>query len=105
MHLTRSDELTYWPAFLDLCALTAPRAIASEPPHRWDWKAIVRLASEHLITPAVWPAIEGRACVPSEVKAYFRITHEMNAERNAVILNALAEALSLLHEIGIKPIC
>jgi Uncharacterised nucleotidyltransferase len=104
LYFTRSDDLTRWTAFLDLCALLAPQAIASEPLHDWDWKLIVRLASDHMITPAVWRSINGRDFVPDEVKAYFREIHKMNTERNALILGALIETVSRLQGIGIEPI-
>jgi hypothetical protein len=105
LRFTRSDGLRFWTGFLDLCALLALRAIASDSPsHDWDWELIVRLAGNHMATPAVWAAVEGRGFVPDEVKTYFRVIHDMNAERNAVILGGLAAAVARLQEIGIEPI-
>jgi hypothetical protein len=104
LYFTPYDGVNHWPAFLDLCALLAPRAIASEPLHDWDWKLIVRLASDHMVAPAVWRSIKGRGFVANEAKVHFHLVHKKNAERNAVIFDALTEAVSRLQEIGIKPI-
>jgi hypothetical protein len=65
---------------------------------------IVRLASDPLANPAIRRAVEGIAAIPDDVKAYFRSIYDMNARRNATILDGLAAALARLQDVGIEPV-
>jgi hypothetical protein len=105
MRVASAGELKRWAAFLDLCAMLAPKA-ASPSPGRDDenWEMIVRCASEHMASPAVWRAIEADTTAPEEVKTYFQAIHEVNAARNRRILKGLDELLARFDEHGIKSV-
>lgn len=94
-----------WAAFESLCALLAP---AGAPlPHevsQWDWNALVALASEHLVTPALTRRVAGLTTAPEAASQYFATIHALNARRNAVILDAIAAVTSGLHEVGIEAV-
>jgi hypothetical protein len=105
MRVASAGDVKRWAAFLDLCAMLAPKAVGPVPAcDDENWELIVRFASEHMASPAVWRAVEGAAVAPEEVKAYFRAIHELNAERNRMILEGLAELLTRFDEFGIKSV-
>ena len=105
MCFASTGELKRWAAFLDLCAMLAPKA-GGPVPARDDegWELIVRFASEHLASPAVRRVVEGAAAAPEEVKTYFQAIHELNAARNRMILEGLDELLARFDERGIKSV-
>jgi hypothetical protein len=83
--------------------MLAPKARGAVPSRDdKDWELIVRFASEHMASPAVWRAVEGDAAAPEEVKAYFLAIHDMNARRNQMILEGLEELLARFDEFRIK---
>jgi hypothetical protein len=85
--------------------MLAPKAVGPVPTcDDKNWELIVRFASEHMASPAVWRAVEGATAAPEEVKAYFRAIHELNVERNRMILEGLAELLTRFDEFGIKSV-
>jgi len=93
-----------WDGFRALCTLLAP--VPSNPPvHAGavDWDAVVRQSQAHKVGPAVWPAIAALAGVPNPIKAYFHQLHDMNARRNAALVDGLADAVERLNERGVAP--
>ncbi len=103
MRIASTDDLKRWAAFLDLCAMLAPKGVGAVPfRDDMDWELIVRLASEHMASPAVWRAVDNAAAAPQEVKAYFAAIHHMNARRNQMILEGLEELLARFDEFRIK---
>jgi Uncharacterised nucleotidyltransferase len=105
LYQASSDDVKRWTAFQNLCVMLAP--VATGPlsdPGGWDWEAFVALASAHFVSPALAAPVERLAFAPDEVKSYFNTLRAMNAQRNVVILRALAEALAALRVIGIEGI-
>ena len=105
MYQASSDDVKRWTAFQNICVMLAP--VATGPlsdPGGWDWEAFVALASAHFVSPALAAPVERLAFAPDEVKSYFDTLRAMNAQRNVVILRALAEALAALRGIGIEGI-
>jgi hypothetical protein len=105
LYQASSDDVKRWTAFQNLCVMLAP--VATGPlsdPGGWDWEAFVALASAHFVSPALAGPVERLAFAPDEVKSYFNTLRAMNAQRNVVILRALAEALAALRVIGIEGI-
>ena len=91
MRIAGAGDMTRWAAFVSLCAMLAPRADEPIPLlTEQGWGLIVQLASEHLVSPALWRAVVGDSKAPDEVKAYFTSIHEMNAARNRMILEGTA---------------
>jgi hypothetical protein len=105
LYQASSDDVKRWTAFQNLCVMLAP--VATGPlsdPGGWDWEAFVALASAHFVSPALAAPVEHLAFAPDEVKSYFNTLRAMNAQRNVVILRALAQALAALRGIGIEGI-
>jgi hypothetical protein len=105
MRIESPDDVRRWTAFLDLCAMLAPGAKERKPPSEIaDWETIVRLASEHFVSSAVWRAISGSGEAQDEVGEYFHAVREMNAERNRMMLDGLSKVLAALEEFGVKAV-
>jgi hypothetical protein len=103
LRIASTDDLKRWAAFLDLCAMLTPKRVGAVPfRDDMDWELIVRLASEHMASPAVWRAVANAAAAPQEVKAYFAAIHHMNARRNQMILEGLEELLARFDQFRIK---
>jgi hypothetical protein len=103
LRLASADPLKSWAAFIDLCALLAPTPKGAVPARDdEDWELIVRIASEHSASPAVWRAVEHAAAAPEEVKNYFCAIFEINAARNRMMLAGLDALLALFDAHGVR---
>lgn len=100
--------MSRWATFETLCALLAPAASAPtewpQEPGDWDWDALVALASEHLVTPALARPVARLATAPEDARRYFDTIHHLNARRNAIMLDATAAMVDGLREVGIEPL-
>jgi hypothetical protein len=71
------------------------------------WEAVVRLASEHLVTPTLYRALADQdllPALPTEVSSYLEAVHELNGVRNRQIAAQLQELVALLNVAGIEPV-
>ena len=78
-------------------------AIHSE---KQPWEAVVSLANNHLLTPAMWVALKKKnltAELPDELRDYLHELHQMSKERNAKLRAQLLEAVRRLNRIDITP--
>ncbi|WP_119302658.1 nucleotidyltransferase family protein [Dongia deserti] len=72
-----------------------------------DWLTVVRLANHHLVTPALWSAIDRRgftALLPNDLDAYLRLLYETNRKRNRLIRDEALAALQELNRHCIQPV-
>lgn len=92
-----------WDAFRAVCAMLAPSASHTSVGPALDWNAVVRVAQQHKVAPALWSAIASRGDVPSPVKAYFQMERELNARRNTVLMDSLEAIVARLNGEGIAP--
>jgi hypothetical protein len=79
-------------------------AIHSE---KQPWEAVVSLANNHLLTPAMWVALKKKnltAELPDELRDYLHELHQMSKERNAKLRAQLLEAVRRLNRIDITPV-
>ena len=74
---------------------------------RTDWLAVISLANQHLVTPALWTAFNRYdLCqqLPDDVRSYLSLLHTRNAERNDRIRKQCIEIGTILSEAGIKAV-
>ena len=72
---------------------------------RTDWLAVISLANQHLVTPALWTAFDRYdLCqqLPDDVRGYLSLLHTRNADRNDRIRKQCIEIGRILSEAGIK---
>lgn len=73
-----------------------------------DWRAIVSLANEHLVTPALFEGIDANAQasrpVPAEVQTFLADVHHRSRARNQALSRTLRDALQALNGVGIEPV-
>jgi hypothetical protein len=94
--------LRRWKALEAISAtLTHSPAASALDVTEWDWEAIVALASEHFVSPALAAPIEQIAGAPQEAKVYFRAIRDANARRNNVIARSLSDIVGRFHEQGV----
>ncbi|MBX3502620.1 MAG: nucleotidyltransferase family protein [Alphaproteobacteria bacterium] len=71
-----------------------------------DWTPLLGLANQHLLTPALWTALDAsplRSNMPPEVVDYLQVLHRLNGERNHVIRAQIVELVGALNEAAIEP--
>jgi len=71
------------------------------------WNEVVQTASEHLVTAALFCALERKGLLPllpEELREYLSAVHELNRQRNRRLHEQLRNLLSLLNDIGIQPV-
>jgi Uncharacterised nucleotidyltransferase len=77
-------------------------------PPEADWRAIVSLANEHLVTPALWEGIAASPHagppVPADVAAFLADVHGRSHTRNRSLASTLHDALGALNAAGIVPV-
>ena len=80
------------------------RGLRGEPVPDQDWTAVLALANQHLLTPALWSVLRASphaATIPVEVRDYLQALHALNGERNAAIRRQiLTDTHQLLHPEG-----
>ena len=79
-------------------------AIHSE---QMPWEAVVSLANNHLLTPAMWVVLTKKNLtdeLPDELRDYLRELHQLSKERNAQLRVQLLEAVRQLNRIDITPV-
>jgi hypothetical protein len=72
-----------------------------------DWTPVLALANQHLLTPALWTALNAsplRSDVPPEVVDYLQVLHRLNGERNHVIRAQVVELVGALNEDAVEPV-
>ena len=72
-----------------------------------SWKAVVSLANNHLLTPAMWVLLTKKNLtdkLPDELRDYLRELHQLSKERNAQLRAQLLEAVRQLNRIDIAPV-
>lgn len=72
-----------------------------------DWQKIVRMASEHLVTPAFYPALQRKNLsvnLAPELRDYFSVVYDLNRERNNYLTQQLKDLLRIFNAMGITPI-
>lgn len=72
-------------------------------PRDTDWPALLTLANEALITPALYARIEHQA-LPDDVRTFLAQVRARNRERNASLTGTMAEACALLNRAGVEPV-
>ena len=71
------------------------------------WEAVVSLANQHLLTPALWVALEHRGLaeeLPEDLAHYLQELHRLSTERNRHLRQQLLEAARQLNSAGIVPV-
>lgn len=80
--------------------------LAGERPVDADWMAVLALANETFVTPALYAAALTTGTVshfPDEVRTYLADVCARNRERNRRLFGQLHEALAILNRAGIEP--
>jgi hypothetical protein len=71
-----------------------------------DWNAILAVANDHLLTPALWGALQrfGRTEMPpAEVAAYLAMVGGLNEERNRALRRQAMELATAFNRRGVRP--
>lgn len=71
------------------------------------WEMVVSLANDHLLTPALWVALNNRSLtndLPEELTQYLHELHRLSCERNRQLRLQLLEATRQLNTAGITPV-
>ncbi len=72
-----------------------------------DWEVIVAVSSRHLVTPALYPALDRKRALEvldGEIKQYLAYIHELNTDRNTALLRQATDLARALNGIGIMPV-
>lgn len=72
------------------------------PDSAGDWTEVLRIANAHLLTPALWDALEETA-LPEDVRDYLATLHRLNGERNRALRRQALELIAALNRQGIVP--
>jgi hypothetical protein len=67
-----------------------------------DWTEVLRLANDHLLTPALWQVLPA-AALPEDVRGYLETLHRLNGERNRALRRQAIELIAALNRQGITP--
>ncbi len=71
------------------------------------WERVVRLASEHLVTPALHGRLLSRNLLPrldDDLQSYLETVAELNRRRNHAAIRQLAEITCALNALGVQPV-
>jgi hypothetical protein len=71
-----------------------------------DWMAVLELANNHLLTPALWSALceSGSAgALPDDARNYLETLYRLNADRNRALRRQAIELMGALNESCITP--
>jgi hypothetical protein len=72
-----------------------------------SWELVVGLANNHLLTPALWVALDRRGLtenLPEDLGQYLRELHSLNAQRNNRLQAQLLETVTQLNAVNIVPV-
>lgn len=97
--------------------LTACLSLADDRAHRealtaqlrrrdLDWMALLALANDHALTPALHARLAAKSCIgelPDDVAAYLAELHRRSAERDRRLRGQAEEAISALNAVGVEP--
>lgn len=81
--------------------------IEQQPIHTSDWQALALTASEHLISPMLYAALQSRQIlhqIPDEVAEYLNGLHDLNRLRNIELWQQALHVIRCLNHAGIEPI-
>ena len=67
-----------------------------------DWTEVLRIANDHLLTPALWDALDA-AVLPHDVRDYLATLHRLNGERNQALRRQAIELIVALNRQDITP--
>jgi hypothetical protein len=67
-----------------------------------DWTEVLRLANDHLLTPALWEALD-EGVLPEDVRDYLATLHRLNGERNQALRRQVLELIAALNRRDIVP--
>jgi hypothetical protein len=99
--------MTRWEAFRfvsDALRSMLRRETFSIVAERISWDEVVKLASEHAVTPTLAWALREARPIPHEVRDYLDVTLDLNRRRNESILDCLESALAALNSAGCEPV-
>lgn len=71
-----------------------------------DWVDIFALANEHLLTPALWSALQQSghaAALPAEARDYLATLHRLSGDRNRALRRQAIELVGALNARGVTP--
>ncbi|MBZ7925832.1 nucleotidyltransferase family protein [Ensifer adhaerens] len=74
---------------------------------RLDWPAVMALANQTLLTPALFASLEQAGAiehVPNDVREYLHFIRDCNRERNMRLRSQLNEAIAALNAMGVAPV-
>lgn len=72
-----------------------------------DWGPIVLIANEHLVSPILWVSLVNKNLdpdLPPDLKYYLSGLHNLNLQRNVLIMKQAEEIITSFNKIGIQPI-
>jgi hypothetical protein len=79
--------------------------LAGRPEAQDDWEGLIRLAADEFVLPALHERLEETGVKPpAEVGEFLAAVEEMNAERNARVLDEAVAIAEVLNAIGIEPV-
>jgi hypothetical protein len=99
------DFVTHCLSVTDRSDSSAETYFANDP--EGFWESVVDLANRHLLTPALWLAIQRKGLesrIPEDLRSYLEALYDMSAERNEGLRNQTIEAINALNSVGISPI-
>src|SRR5690349_2155609 len=76
--------------------------LRGEPACACDWTEVLRLANDHLLTPALYDAVDA-AVLPADVRDYLTTLHRLNGERNRALRRQAIELIAGLNRQHITP--
>lgn len=71
------------------------------------WESVISLANDHLLTPALWVALNKKKLtedLPEDLRDYLYELHRLSKERNAHLQKQLLEVVQQLNSISVTPI-
>jgi hypothetical protein len=79
--------------------------LTGRSPKNPDWRAILALAGEQLLTPQLYNRLDAlRSGVPADVLSYVGEAHRRTRARNVRLSQTLADALTALNAAGVEPV-
>ncbi|AFL51263.1 hypothetical protein ABIE78_002928 [Sinorhizobium fredii] len=91
-------------SYRGLLALVA--CLKGTPPGEVDWDEVIADANRSLTISSLAAAMSlaGAVDIPEDVRSYFSLIYERNAERNSRLSAQLTEAIGCLNGVGVEPI-
>jgi Uncharacterised nucleotidyltransferase len=96
-------KLQNWTAYKNIFSLFLGEA-TNAAVATWNWEKIIEVSSKHLVATSLLSNISKLTVMPQEVADYFSALHQLNSERNAIMLKGLGEVCDALSQIGIRPV-